>query len=224
MELTKMGKRIVWIVGILAAILLAVLLLVYLKFGRKPKEEPIVIDQLVLQNIVLEPIDGMTSQKYPVLDADVMAGYDFTVLEVWYPESPECVNYISEMNMFAEECLHRDDEMYAYVTGVCIHMTDSSSGAVLAERVNAAKKVAENADYPQYVADSRTEKILAELTAENYPAVVFLNRQGEIMRVEYGKNGKELCDCLDELVDVTMKVKKQEEKRTKEAAEKQSGK
>jgi hypothetical protein len=46
-----MGKRIVWIVGILAAILLAVLLLVYLKFGRKPKEEPIVIDQLVLQNI-----------------------------------------------------------------------------------------------------------------------------------------------------------------------------
>ena len=218
-----MGKRIVWIVGTLAAVLLAVLLLVYLKFGRKPKEEPIVIDQSVLQNISLNTFDGQTDEKYPSLDRTVMEGYDFTVLEIWYPESPECVNYISEMNMFAEECLHRDDEMYAYVTGVCIKLNDAS-GNLLEERVNAAKKVAEDADamYPQYVADSRTEKICEELTGGNYPAVVFLNRQGEIMRVEYGKNGKELCDCLDELVDVTMKVKKQEEKRNAKEAEKQS--
>ena len=223
MEFTKVGKRIVTVVGILAAVLLAVLLLVYLKFGRKPKEEPIIIDSTVLQNISLEPVDGATDSKNPVLDATVMEGYDFTVLEVWYPESPECVNYISEMNMFAEECLHRDDEMYAYVTGVCIHLNDSS-GIVTKERVDAAKKVAEdaNAMYPQYIADSRTEKIFEELTGEKYPAVIFLNRQGEIMRVEYEKNGKELCDCLDELVDVTMKVKKQEEKRNAKEAEKQS--
>lgn len=221
MELTKMGKRIVTIVGVLAAVLLAVLLLVYLKYGRKPKEEPIIIDAAVLRSISLEPLDGATGSKNPVLDETVMEGYDFTVLEVWYPESPECVNYISEMNMFAEECLHRDDEMYVYVTGVCIHLNDSS-GNVLTERIEAAGKVAEGAMYPQYIADSRTEKVFAELTGEKYPAAIFLNRQGEIMRVEYEKNGKELCDCLDELVDVTMKVKKQEEKRNaKEAAEKQ---
>ena len=221
MELTKMGKRIVWIVGILAAVLLAVLLLVYLKYGRKSKEEPIVIDSTVLENIVLSPLkEADANGKNSALDASLMEKYDFTVLEIWYPESPKCVNYISEMNMFHEECLHRDDEMYAYVTGVCIHLTDVE-GNVQQERADAANKVAEDAgaQYPQYIADARTERILAELTAEQYPAVVFLNRRGEIMRVEYEKTGRELCDCLDELVGVTMKVKRLEEKQKEKQKE-----
>jgi hypothetical protein len=209
MQFSARAKRIVWIVGSLAFVLLAVLLFVFLKYGNKKKEEPLDVNMLALKGIELQPFDTAD----PVLDAEVMEEYDFTVLEVWYPQSADCVRYMSEMNMFAEECLHRDDEMYANVVGVCIKCNDKT-GKTDAAAVEKAAEIARGEDvlYHQYVADAATEKELEKLTSKVYPTVIYLNRQGEIIRIVSGRNGKELCDCLDELIDITMKEKKAKEK------------
>ena len=100
MQFSAHAKRIVWIVGSLAVVLLAVLLVVFLKFGNKKKEEPVDFNMLALKGIELKPFEASD----PVLDAELMEEYDFTVLEIWYPQSADCVRYMSEMNMFAEEC------------------------------------------------------------------------------------------------------------------------
>ena len=209
MQFSARAKRIVWIVGSLAVTLLAVLLIVFLKYGNRKKEEPIDFNMLALKGIELQPFDAAD----PVLDGQLMEEYDFTVLEIWYPQSADCVRYMGEMNMFAEECLHRDDEMYANVVGVCIHCNDKN-GNVSASAVATAADIARGEDvlYHQYVADAKTERELEKLTSKVYPTVIYLNRQGEIIRIVSGKNGKELCDCLDELIDITMKAKKAKEK------------
>ncbi len=223
MQLSAKAKRIIWIVGSIAVVLLAALLVIVLRYGatKKAKEsaqEPIDFNILALEKMELKPFD----EADPVLDADRMEEYDYTVLEVWVPESPDCVRYMSEMNMFAEECLHRDDEMYANVVGVCLNCYDKN-GNLSSAAVEKAAKIAQDEDvlYHQYAADFQTEKVLEKLVSKKYPAVIFLNRNGEIVRIVSNKTGKELCDCLDELVDIYVKEKKRKEKEERKEPKKE---
>ena len=86
------------------------------------------------------------------------------------------------------------------------------------ERLNAAKEVCEreNVNYHQYIADPSTSKILRNLQVREYPTVIFLNREGKVIDIVQGMNGKELCVYLDTLVDEYMiekrKTEREEEK------------
>ena len=208
MQFTKLAKRIVHIVGILAVVLLLVLLCVYLIFGRKAKEEREGAGANDFTTISLIPF----SEEDPVLNADLMKEYDFTVLEIWLPDSTECVRYKTEMNLFAEECLHRDDEMYAYVTGVCVGLNDRA-GTLMENRLKLAKDVCEreSVNYHQYIADKSTEEILSKLEITEYPTVIFLNREGQVLDIVDGMDGKELCMHLDLLVEEYMREKRRQE-------------
>lgn len=211
MKFTPLTKRIVRIVGILAGASLLVLLTVYFIFGRKDKTEHTAAGAEVFAGISLTPFD----EENEVLDADLMKEYDFTVMEIWNPESPDCIRYIGEMNMFAEECLHRDDEMYTLVTGVCIGL--HKSGKINTERLSFAKEeVAQEAPkYPQYIADPAMERDLAALDVKDCPTVIFLNREGRVVDIVTGMDGRQLCVHLDELVDEYMKEKKKQEREDK---------
>ena len=155
MQFNKLAKRIVYITGILAVVLLLLFFCAYLIFGKKTKEKSEEAGATDFTTISLVPF----SEEDPILTTDVMKDYDFTVMEIWYPGNADCVRYMTEMNMFAEECLHRDDEMYTYVTGVCLNLNDLN-GNVVEERLNAAKEVCEreNVNYHQYIADPSTSK------------------------------------------------------------------
>ena len=212
MKFTPLTKKIVQIVGILAGALLLVLLAVYLIFGRKPKAEHTAAGAEDFADMSLNAF----KKDDPVLNGELMKEYDFTVLEIWYPESADCISYIGEMNMFAEECLHRDDEMYAYVTGICIHLNDAS-GRPDPERLSVAREAVEQEVpiFPQYIADVKTEKALKSLNVKEYPTVIFLNRQGRVLDMVTGQSGSELCETLDGLVDEYMKEKRKAEREGK---------
>jgi len=209
MQFNKLAKRIVRIVGILAAVLMLVFFCGYLIFGKKEAEKSEEAGADDFTSISLVPF----SEEDPVLTKDVMKDYDFTVMEIWYPGSADCVRYMSEMNMFAEECLHRDDEMYAYVTGVCLNL-DDLNGNVVTTRLDAAKEICsrENVSFHQYIANPDTVRILHTLQIEDYPTVIFLNREGKVVDIVQGMNGKELCVHLDTLVDDYMKEKRKAER------------
>ena len=209
MQFNKLAKRIVYITGILAVVLLLLFFCAYLIFGRKSKEKSEEAGATDFTTVALVPF----SEDDPMLTTDVMKDYDFTVMEIWYPGNADCVRYMTEMNMFAEECLHRDDEMYTFVTGVCLNLNDLN-GNVVEERLNAAKEVCEreNVNYHQYIADPSTSKILRNLQVREYPTVIFLNREGKIVDIVQGMNGKELCVYLDTLVDEYMKEKRKMER------------
>lgn len=212
MRFTPLTKKIVRIVGILAGVLLLALLSGYLIFGGKPKTEHTAAGADNFADMSLTPFD----KNNPVLNADLMKEYDFTVMEIWYPESSDCISYIGEMNVFAEECLHRDDEMYAYVTGVCVNL-NNASGKLDSSRLSVAKEAVEQEvpDYPQYIADAKTEKALKSLNVKDYPTVIFLNRQGRVVDIVTGLGGGELCVHLDSLVDEYMKEKRKAEREGK---------
>lgn len=209
MQFNKLAKRIVYIVGILAAVLLLVAFCGYLLFGRKAAKKSEEAGASDFRGISLTPF----SEDDPYLSTEVMKEYDFTVMEIWYPENADCVRYMTEMNMFAEECLHRDDEMYAYVTGVCISLNDKN-GNVDQDRLDLAKEVCEREDviYHQYIADPATEKILNNLQINEYPTVIFLNRGGNVVDIVQGMDGKGLCMHLDTLVEEYMKEKRKLER------------
>lgn len=212
MKFTPLTKKIVRIVGILAGVLLLALLTFYLIFGRKPKSEHTAAGEDVFTTLSLTPFN----EEDAVLDADLMKEYDYTVMEIWESGSTECIRYIGEMNMFAEECLHRDDEMYANVVGVCTGLNRNAQ-KVDEERLSIAKEEVnqEKPDYPQYIADYSMEKNLSELGIAEYPAVIFLNRQGRIVDIVSGMDGKQLCVHLDELIAEYMKEKKKQEREEK---------
>ena len=213
MRLTSVAQKIVRVVGILAAVLLVFLLCAYLIFGRKAKEERPGEGAKDFTNLALVPFD----EKDEMLTPDLMEKYDFTVLEIWYPESADCVRYMSEMNLFAEECLHRDDEMYAYVTGVCINLYDKQ-GALLTDRLDTAKDICsqEHVMFHQYIADPDTEQILQSMGVSSYPTVIILNRRGEVLNMITDMDGKELCMHLDTLVDEYMKEKRKLERQERQ--------
>ena len=221
MQLTDVGKKIVKIVGIVAAALLLVLFGVYIgymRFGRSEAESKPEADEGALKEISLEPFDD----KDPVLNFALMEEYDFTILEIWNSDSGDCIRYISEMNMFAEECEHRDDEIYSSVAGVCGDIYDEN-GVLSGKRLDEAKAIAENGhvNYPQYVMDDKTKKILDGLNIDTLPAVIFINRKGEIMDVVTDMNGKELLVHMDSVVSRLMELdwEKERVKKLKEERE-----
>ncbi len=216
MQLSRLAKKIVHIVAILAVVLLLILFCVYLIFGRKARQEREGEGAMDFTAISLQPF----SEEDKVLNADLMREYDFTVLEIWYPENTECVRYMTEMNLFAEECLHRDDEMYAYVTGVCVNLNDEN-GLADPNRLALAKQVCEreNVLYHQYIADKKTEEILKNLGVSEYPTVIFLDRQGKVLDIARDMDGKELCMHLDLLVEEYMKEKRKKEREERENRE-----
>ena len=206
MELTGVAKKVIHVVAIVAGCLLLVLLGVYigyLKFGHGEAEEEEEPDVTALSEISLKPFN----EEDRPLNMALAGDYDFTILEIWDSDSGDCIRYISEMNMFSEECDHRDDEIYSYVAGVCTNLYDEA-GELSAKRLDTAKAIAENGKvrYPLYVADPETVEIIRSLGIENLPAVIFINRKGEIMDICSGLTGKELCVRMDELVEELMKL------------------
>ena len=83
MQFNKLAKRIVYIVGILAAVLLLVAFCGYLLFGRKAAKKSEEAGATDFLAISLTPF----LEDDPDLSTDVMKDYDFTVMDIWYPEN-----------------------------------------------------------------------------------------------------------------------------------------
>ena len=212
LRLNNVAAKIVKIIGIVATALLLVLLgmyIGYVKFGKTEETSESKTDPEALKGIALQPFD----ENDPVLNYELMEQYDFTILEIWNSDSVESIRYMSEMNMFAEECEHRDDEIYSYVAGICANIHDEN-GDLYVKRFEAAKTVTENAKvrYHQYAADMQTENIIREIGIETLPAVIFINRRGEIMDISTGLNGKELLVHMDGVVSELMKLDWEQER------------
>lgn len=212
MQFTALAKKMVKIVGFVAGGLLLVLFgvyLGYLKYGRNNIVQPKENDVTALKTIELVPF----KEEDPILNEELMAEYDFTILEIWDEDNGDCIRYISEMNMFAENCEHRDDEIYSYVAGVCINM-NKQNGEVSKTKLESAKDIAQsgNVRYHQYIADPETENTLSALGISKYPAVIFINRRGEIMDIVTDMTGKELLVHMDELVEDLMELDWEQER------------
>lgn len=212
MQFTALAKKIVKIVGVVAVALLLVLFgiyLGYLKFGRNNTIKPEEQDITALREISLVPFE----EGDPLLDKNLMAEYDFTILEIWDEDNADCIRYISEMNMFTDNAMHRDDEIYSFVAGVCVNM-NKQNGELSKAKLESAKEIASsgNVRYHQYIADRDTEKILESLGVSRYPTVIFINRRGEIMDIVSGMNGKELLVHMDGLVEKLMEFDWEQER------------